>query len=128
MKQITTLDEDIRTKVVQLENTCEQMINKVKQLLHTTDIEDDREIIVEFIRLRKGSLAKQDEIFDNDYESLIEIGLEINEEYYPNAYIPIWKCKSEWFERLGYMTNDQPNELESKICKMIQEIIAEIKS
>lgn len=125
MKQITHFDEQLKTKIKQLESSCEQIISQIKQSMKTSILHDEKKIIIEFLRLRKGKFVSDEEMFETDYESLIEIGLEGNDEYFPNAYIPIWKCKLDSFQKLGYITNDDPTEIEKKVQHLVHEIIAE---
>ncbi|MDP4108026.1 MAG: hypothetical protein Q8935_24185, partial [Bacillota bacterium] len=58
-------------------------------------------------------------------ESFIEVGIEHDEEYYPNAYIPIWKCKGEWFQKIGYLTRRNNEQLNSMISSLVKEMLAD---
>lgn len=82
-------------------------------------------VSVEFVRTVKGKVTDQNHILEDLYESYIEIGIEKDEEYFPNAYIPIWRCKKEMFQEIGYLTKYDATGIERKIHCIIQEMLQE---
>ena len=104
------------------ENQCEELGKMLQgkyegyfQMLTET-------FMIELIREKKGKSATQEDLLSDSYKSYLEIGVEINGVYYPNGYIPIWKCKMEMFHTVGYLINLNLSSLEKKLQKMIEEI------
>ncbi|WNS73876.1 hypothetical protein RRV45_13205 [Bacillus sp. DTU_2020_1000418_1_SI_GHA_SEK_038] len=122
MKQIVHLNEQIRQEVATVENECEEL-GKILQGKYENNFSMLTEkLIIELLREKKGKSATQEDLFSDSYKSYLEIGVEINGIYYPNGYIPIWKCKMEMFHTVGYLINLNLNSLEKKLQKMIEEI------
>ncbi|MEH7124818.1 hypothetical protein V7127_16455 [Bacillus sp. JJ1773] len=122
MKQIVHLNEQIRQEVARIEEQCENLGRKLQG-----KYEDDFRILseslmIELIREKKGKSASKEDLFLDSYNSYLEIGVEKNGVYYPNGYIPIWKCKMEMFHPVGYLINLNMSSLEKKLQKMIVEI------
>ncbi|MDQ0273718.1 hypothetical protein J2S17_005650 [Cytobacillus purgationiresistens] len=119
MRQIVQLDEQTQKEVATLEQKCEQLVNKLNKQYACKQIN----IVIELVRCRKGKLVSNHEIFTEDYESFLEIGIEEEEDYYPNDYIPIWKCKQELFHKVGYLTDDSIKLIEEKLHCLVQELL-----
>jgi hypothetical protein len=70
-------------------------------------------------------VAQSSEIYHDCYQSFIEVGIEKDEEFYPNAYIPIWRCKKDFFQKIGYFTNFDIEGIRCKIMLIIEEMLQE---
>ncbi|GLB61151.1 hypothetical protein [Cytobacillus sp. NCCP-133] len=125
MKQIVELHEETRKKISFLEEECQKLAEKL-QNKYKQDFEPVYEqLVVDLIRTIKGKSAANEDVFTMDYESFLEVGIETEEDYFPNAYIPIWKCQQEMFQPVGYLTNLDLNSIEKKMNVMIEEMLAE---
>jgi hypothetical protein len=124
LKQIIHLDNQLENEIIHFEKECELICQKLEQIIQA---ENDKRIIIELIRIKNGKSAVATDVFEADYESFIELGFEHNGEYFPNGYIPIWKCKTEWFQKIGYLTNRSLDELEKIIGLIANEVLDEIE-
>jgi hypothetical protein len=84
-------------------------------------------VVIDLVRCQKGKNTDEDNIFEESYESFIEISIEKDEDYYPNAYIPIWKCQRDMFSLIGYVTKWNIKEIERKVTRILQEMLAEAR-
>lgn len=126
MKQITQLDDQLKEKILHLENECQTICQKLEQAYQDHFRQYNYQIVIELVRLKKRNSAINMDIFADDYESFIEIGIEqYDGEYFPNSYIPIWKCKTEWFQKIGYLTKQ--NDLEKKLTLIINEMLEDVE-
>ncbi|WP_080845761.1 hypothetical protein [Cytobacillus gottheilii] len=123
MRQIVQLDGHIRQEVAEIECKWEKVAREFSAYYDQKFCMFNEELIIEVIRNQKGKLAAQTDIITPYYESYLEIGIESEDEYYPNAYIPIWKCKQETFQRVGYLTNRTITELGEILHEMIKEML-----
>lgn len=122
MKRIVHLNEQIKLEIAMFENQCEDL-GKMLQGRYENDFHKLTEtLIIELIREKRGRPVTQEELFSDSYKSYIEIGVEIDEVYYPNGYIPIWKCQIEMFHPIGYLINLNLENIEKKLQEMIIEI------
>ncbi|KOP83082.1 hypothetical protein ACFFHH_07375 [Cytobacillus solani] len=122
MKQIPHLNEQIRQEIMNIELQCERLGQKLETIFTDDFHELKEQIVIELIREVKGRPAKSEDIFNENYESYLEVGVEKKDVYFPNAYIPVWKCKREMFHSIGLLMNDNLNLLEKKLCKIITEM------
>lgn len=127
MKQIIHLDKQLEEKLILFEEKCEVICRKLEQNVQAEFEHHNHRIVIELVRLNKGKIVSDIDVFEDDYESFIELGLEQNEEYYPNGYIPLWKCKTEWFQKIGYMTNRSLDEIEKIILLIVNEILEDVE-
>lgn len=105
-----------------IELDCERLGQKL-QTAYKEDFYDLKEdIVIELIRKVKGRPAKREDIFNDNYESYLEVGVEKEDVYFPNAYIPVWKCKREMFHTIGLLMNENLVFLEKKLKKIITEM------
>lgn len=125
--QIVDFNKQLLDHIKELENECTVICKKLESVFFRDFQELHVEIIMDVIRCVKGKKADQQNILDENYASYIEIGIEEEDEYFPNAYIPIWKCKREMFQLIGYLTKADSSAIESKIVSIIQEMLQEIK-
>jgi hypothetical protein len=125
LKQIIQVDDEQKRKIIELEQECEAIGKTLVPKYQPEFKRLDQQLVIELIRKKKGKYVTVLNILDIDYESFIEIGIEQGEEYYPNAYIPIWKCKSEWFQKIGYLTRRTPEQLENMISSLVVEMLAD---
>ncbi|WP_102274899.1 hypothetical protein [Cytobacillus massiliigabonensis] len=122
MKQISHLNEQIKQEIINIELECERLGQKL-QSANKEDFKELKEnIVIELIREVKGRPATRDDIFEENYESYLEVGVEKEDVYFPNAYIPVWKCKREIFHTIGLLMSDDLNFLEKKLSKIITEM------
>ncbi|WP_394141085.1 hypothetical protein [Cytobacillus oceanisediminis] len=125
MKQIVDLHDQTRDKIAYIEEECEKLAKK----LHNKYKQDFQTVIeylvVDLVRSIKGKNAANNDVFTFDYESFLEVGIETEDDYFPNAYIPIWKCKQEMFQPVGYLTDLTMDSIEKKMKVMIEEILSE---
>lgn len=122
MKQISHLNEQIRQDIIDIEQECERLGQKL-QTAYKEDFYDlKEEIVIELIRKVKGRPATREDIFNDNYESYLEVGVEKEDVYFPNAYIPVWKCKREMFHTIGLLMNENLVFLEKKLKKIITEM------
>ncbi|CAM3497756.1 hypothetical protein GCM10009865_18170 [Aeromicrobium ponti] len=125
MKQIVDLHDQTRDKIAYIEEECEKLAkklhNKYKQDFQTVN----EYLVVDLVRSIKGKNAANNDVFTFDYESFLEVGIETEDDYFPNAYIPIWKCKQEMFQPVGYLTDLTMDSIEKKMKVMIEEILSE---
>jgi hypothetical protein len=127
LKQIIHLDNQLEKEIIHLEKECEIICQKLEQVIQAENEQNDIRIIIELIRIKNGKSASSTDVFETDYESFIELGFEHNGEYFPNGYIPIWKCKTEWFQKIGYLTNRSSDELEKIIGLIANEVLDDIE-
>ncbi|WP_066299546.1 hypothetical protein [Bacillus sp. FJAT-29937] len=122
MKQIVHLNEQIKQEVARIEEQCEN-VGSMLQGKYEGDFRILSEsLMIELVREKKGKSASKEDLFLDSYQSYLEIGVEKNGVYYPNGYIPIWKCKMEMFHPVGYLMNLNMYALEKKLQEMIIEI------
>lgn len=125
MLQIVDFNEQLEDEIEKLEDDCIEMSKRLEQCYYLIFQKYGVRIIIDLVRNSKGKNVTQPNVFDENYESYIEIALEDNEEYYPNAYIPIWKCKKELFYHIGYMTKWNTKIIEKKIKLILQDMLQE---
>ncbi|MEQ2529670.1 hypothetical protein WMO40_23650 [Bacillaceae bacterium CLA-AA-H227] len=125
MLQVIDFNNQVKNQILTLENKCSDMCKRMEEKHREEFQKLDAHLTIECLRTLKGKIVDQTSVFEPCYESFIEIGIEKDEEYYPNAYIPIWRCKSELFHEVGYMTKYSFLEIEKKVDYMIQEMLQE---
>ncbi|TKC19572.1 hypothetical protein [Robertmurraya kyonggiensis] len=125
MLQVIDFNKQLKDQIWNLENRCSEMCKQMEEKYSSAFQNLDAHLTIDCLRTLKGKVAEQTNVFDPSYESFIEIGLEKDDEYYPNAYIPIWRCKSELFHEVGYMTKNNLSELERKVDQMLKEMLQE---
>ncbi|MBA4537744.1 hypothetical protein H1Z61_11540 [Bacillus aquiflavi] len=123
MKQFFDLNETLSKEVEKIENECELVSEQLKTAFKQSFASFNEKLVIELTRSIKGRQAKKQEIFKEDYESFIEIGLEYNGQYFPNAYIPVWKCKKELFQYIGYLTKYEPIQIKEKMISILNEML-----
>ncbi|MBY0124545.1 hypothetical protein [Bacillus sp. S/N-304-OC-R1] len=122
MKQIVHLNEQIKDEVASIEVKCMEIGRKLQNMYENDFRSLGETFIIELVRERKGKPARIEELFLDGYESYLEIGVEKNEVYFPNGYIPIWKCKQEMFHHVGCVISFSLEALEVKLKQLIDEI------
>jgi hypothetical protein len=127
LNQIIHLDKQLEEDIIQFERDCEIICRKLEQKFQAKFEQLDPQIVIELIRIKNGKSAGSLDVFEDDYESFIELGLEHEGEYFPNSYIPLWKCKTEWFLKIGYLTNRNLNEIEKIIALIANEMLEDIE-
>lgn len=127
MNQIIHLDNQLEEDIILFEKDCEIICGKLEQKFQAKFGQAEKQIVIELIRIKNGNSAGPLDVFNDDYESFIELGLEYDGEYYPNCYIPLWKCKTEWFLKTGYLTNRNINEIEKIIGLIANEMLEDIE-
>lgn len=125
MLQYVNFDEKLKKQVMTIELNCEEICREIERKSQSLFLPFGLTLSVELLRTRKGKKASQDHIFSEGYESYVDIGYYRNEEYYPNGYIPIWKCKRDFFHIIGYLTRYDIHVIEKKIEYMLDEIYLE---
>ncbi|EFV77856.1 hypothetical protein HMPREF1013_01912 [Bacillus sp. 2_A_57_CT2] len=119
------LNEQTRNQISAIEQKCEKLAEKLLNNYKTDFQTGGENLVVDLIRTIKGRSASENDVFKVDYESILELGIETEEDFYPNAYIPIWKCKQEMFHSVGYLTNLDIDSIEKKMMIMIEEMLAD---
>lgn len=122
MEQISQLNEHIRQEIKDIELECERLGQKLQTVFKEDFHVLKEKIVIELIREVKGRPATREDIFNENYESYLEVGVEKEEVYFPNAYIPVWKCKKEMFQTIGLLMSDNITFLERKLLKIITEM------
>lgn len=125
MKQVVKLNEEIRRQISDIEQKCEKLAEKLLNTYKTDFQTEEGNLVVDLVRTIKGRRASEDDVFEVDYESILELGIETEDEFFPNAYIPIWKCKQEMFHSVGYLTNLDIVSIEKKMILMIEEMLSD---
>ncbi|MBU8771189.1 hypothetical protein [Cytobacillus oceanisediminis] len=125
MKQIVELNEQTRNQISDIEQKCEKLAEKLLNNYKTDFQTGGENLVVDLIRTIKGRSSSENDVFKVDYESILELGIETEDDFYPNAYIPIWKCKQEMFHSVGYLTNLDIDSIEKKMMIMIEEMLAD---
>ncbi|MCC3648045.1 MULTISPECIES: hypothetical protein [Bacillaceae] len=125
MKQVVKLNEESRRQISDIEQKCEKLAEKLLNKYKTDFQTEEENLAVDLVRTIKGRHASENDVFENDYESILELGIETEDEFFPNAYIPIWKCKQEMFHSVGYLTNLDMDSIEKKMMLMIEEMLAD---
>lgn len=125
MKQVVKLNEESRRQISDIEQKCEKLAEKLLNKYKTDFQTEEKYLAVDLVRTIKGRHASENDVFENDYESILELGIETEDEFFPNAYIPIWKCKQEMFHSVGYLTNLDIDSIEKKMILMIEEMLAD---
>ncbi|MCM3704920.1 MULTISPECIES: hypothetical protein [Cytobacillus] len=125
MKQVVNLNEETRRQISDIEKKCEKLSEELLNKYKTDFQTEEENLVVDLVRTIKGRHASENDVFENDYESIMELGIETEEEFFPNAYIPIWKCKQEMFHSVGYLTNLDIDSIEKKLLLMIEEMLAD---
>lgn len=125
MKQIVDLHDQTRDKIAYIEEECEKLAKKLHNK-YKQDFQSVNEyLVVDLVRSIKGRNGANNGVFTFDYESSLEVGIETEDDYFPNAYIPIWKCKQEMFQPVGYLTDLTMDSIEKKMKVMIEEMLSE---
>ncbi|WP_264738270.1 hypothetical protein [Cytobacillus firmus] len=125
MKQIVELNEQTRNQISDIEQKCEKLAEKLLNNYKSVFQTGGENLAVDLIRTIKGRSASENDVFKVDYESILELGIETENDFFPNAYIPIWKCKQEMFHSVGYLTNLDIDSIEKKMMIMIEEMLAD---
>ncbi|WP_368297110.1 hypothetical protein [Cytobacillus firmus] len=125
MKQVVKLNEESRRQISDIEQKCEKLAEKLLNKYKTDFQTEEENLAVDLVRTIKGRHASENDVFENDYESILELGIETEDEFFPNAYIPIWKCKQEMFHSVGYLTNLDIDSIEKRMMLMIEEMLAD---
>ncbi|WP_449622404.1 hypothetical protein [Robertmurraya sp. Marseille-Q9965] len=125
MLQVIDFNNQLKDEILNLENECVEICKRLEEKYRDAFQNVDAHLMIECLRTKKCKIADQTHVFEPCYESFIEIGIEKDDEYYPNAYIPIWRCKSELFHEVGYMTKYNAIEIEMKVDHMILEMLQE---
>lgn len=125
MKQIIQVDDELKEKIIELEFEIEELCRKLEQQYQPEFTKKNQKLVIELLRRINGKAATNTDSLENSYESFIEIGFEKGEDYFPNTSIPVWKCKSEWFQKIGYLTNKNNMQLEKMILSFIKEMLDE---
>jgi len=121
--QVVELNEQLRDYILNLETASSVICSRLEERYRQEFEKFGVEISIEFLRTRKGKMGESNQIFEEHYESYIEIGIEEEQEYFPNAYIPIWRCRKEMFQNIGYLTKNDPTTIEKKINCLVEEMI-----
>lgn len=125
MLQVVDFNKQLKDDILQLEKECASICKKLEDV-YTDDFQNlGAKVLIDFVRTVKGKVTDQNHILDDNYESYVEIGIEKEEEYFPNAYIPIWRCKKELFQDIGYLTKYDASGMERKINHILQEMLHE---
>ncbi|WP_077213654.1 hypothetical protein [Bacillus dakarensis] len=125
MLQVVKFDEQLKEQILGLEKSCISICEGLQAAFSLKFLKLHVELTVSLIRNKKGKQAGPNHIFDDHYESSIEVGFVENQEYYPNAYIPIWKLKQDMFDKIGYLTEYNAHELEQKLTCILEEMYEE---
>jgi hypothetical protein len=123
--QVVEFTKQLKDQIIRLENECEKISMRLEEQYIGQFQDLGVQLMIECIRSVKGKSAQPSQAFENNYESFIEIGIEREDEYFPNAYIPIWRCKKELFQETGYLTKYNTIEIEKKITLIIKEMLQE---
>ncbi|WP_053599209.1 hypothetical protein [Bacillus sp. FJAT-18017] len=123
LKHIIHFDNKLKEEIKNLEAGCVQVCISVCNEYQPHFKEREQQLVLELMRTQKGNRKADKDCFEDEYESFIEIGIEQDEDYFPNGYIPIWKCKEEWFQKTGYLTDKNLNELEEVLRAMVLEML-----
>lgn len=123
MKQIIKVDEELKNKIIDLEKKCELICRNLVQKYQPEFSQLNQQLVIELMRMINGKTVTNQNLLDINYESLIEIGVEQDDEYYPNTTIPIWKCKADWFQKIGYLTRRDSIQLEEMISSIVREML-----
>lgn len=125
MQQIIQFDNELRDKIKSFEMGSERISQELMRKYKADFEAFGQRIVIELIRIQNGQSAHNIDMFEDDYESFIEVGIENGTEYYPNGYIPIWKVKTEWFQKVGYLTDHDEAEIEFIVLSLVQEMLEE---
>lgn len=113
----------MKQEIIRIESECGHLGEKLKQSYQKDFHSLNEVIVIELIREKKGQCAKEEDMFTEDYESYLELGVEKDNGYFPNAYIPIWKCRRELFQIVGYLTSQSFQDIENKLHGIISEML-----
>lgn len=123
--QVVEFNKQLKDDIMVLENECASVCKKL-EAEYADDFQNlGVKVLLECVRTVKGKVTNQNDILEDFYESYVEIGIEKEEEYYPNAYIPIWRCKKEMFQDIGYLTKYDAARMEGKIRCILEEMLQE---
>ncbi|UII54460.1 hypothetical protein LS684_12320 [Cytobacillus spongiae] len=125
MKQYVQFNEQLKQEIHAFEEACENLGKRVEEKYQEPFHLYHEKLLIELIREKKGKRSSKEKVFDQDYDSFLEVAIEVEDEYYPNATIPIWKCKGEWFQKVGYFTKHTLEDLEQKLETILSEMIEE---
>lgn len=125
VKQIIQLDDELKAHIHVLVAEGEKVCKKLT-VEYQADFETlNQRLVIEVIRIQNGKSARTLDVFENNYECFIEVGIEEGDEYYPNGYIPIWKVRTEWFQKVGYLMDHNFDEIEAIITSIVEEMLDE---
>jgi len=127
LRQIVNFNEQLKVEIENFEHSCQQMCAFLEEKYQQAFQVYNARLLIEFMRTLKGNLANPTDLDQDCYESFIEIGIEKDDEYFPNAYIPVWRCKKEYFQKIGYYTKYDIEGIERKITLIIEEMLQEKK-
>ncbi|WP_409270360.1 hypothetical protein V1499_13130 [Neobacillus sp. SCS-31] len=126
MKQIIHFDEQLKEEILKLEDACVNICHSLQEKYQPEFEVHDQRLILELIRSKKGKKQPKGLCFEDDYESFIEIGIEQDDDYFPNGYFPIWKCKEEWFQKTGFLTEKDDAQIRAILEEMVKEMLEEM--
>lgn len=112
----------MKQEIVRIEAECERIGKELQQIYQKDFHALNEMLVIELIREKKGKCATAEDRFTEDYDSYLELGVEKDDGYYPNAYIPIWKCRREMFQTVGYLTSQSYQDIENKLHEIIGEM------
>jgi hypothetical protein len=127
LKQIVHLNDQMKKEITHIEEQCERLGEKLQKFYQDDFNRINERIVIELIREIKGKPATTNDIFIENYESYLELGVEKEIGYYPNAYIPVWKCRREMFQNIGLLISEDFQSLEKKLKKIIVEMCEDHK-
>ncbi|EIJ78528.1 hypothetical protein PB1_13259 [Bacillus methanolicus PB1] len=114
MRQIFQLDDKLRTEIMEFEKSCEEICRSQQKKFEDLFNKKRKRLTVELIREKKGKIAAANDIFEENYESYIETGIEEDGEYFPDAYIPVWKCLKKCNNKYRLQCKDEMKWQKSK--------------
>ncbi|WP_053366841.1 hypothetical protein [Bacillus sp. FJAT-27245] len=126
MKQIIHFDEQLKKDILKLEDACVKLCDSLQERYQREFESQGQKLVLELIRSKKGKKQPEGECFEDDYESFIEIGIEQEDDYFPNGYIPLWKCKEEWFQKTGFLTEKDEAGIGAIVEEMVKEMLEEL--
>lgn len=127
LKQIIPVNDELKEKIIEIEDNSEIICKHLVAKYQPKFRDFDAQVVIELIRIKSGKPVSNRELLEGDYESFIEIGFDQRGEYYPNSRIPIWKCKTEWFQKIGYVTRRNAEQLEMMISQLVLEMMEDLK-
>lgn len=130
MKKYKQLTDELKQKIIEIEDAAEKLCDKVMKEYQSKVSKNGCEMDICFERDFgwESKRAAKGQCFEKNYASRIWLGISEgnNEENQDHLFILIWECKTFLFQKYGYLHEENMEECELEIKEFITEFIEEV--